>query len=140
MISFLCQGVPQYIENQLRILKDFFSNMGMTANTDKTKVMIIKTNKITYDTFIYNNKNLEELNSYKYLGIDIHHKLNWNYRIEKWIIGGSKSYYGLENNCNQLIFGVQIRRNSSLRVLLHLLLFMDVKSQALVSLVNLGER
>jgi hypothetical protein len=25
---------------------------------------------------------------YKYLGIDIHHKLNWNYSIEKMIIGG----------------------------------------------------
>jgi hypothetical protein len=37
--------------------------------------------------------------SYKYLGIDIPHKLNWNYSIEKRIIGGWKVYYGLENNC-----------------------------------------
>jgi hypothetical protein len=88
------------LENQLRILKDFFSNMGMTVNTDKTKVMIIKSNKITYDTFIYEKNNLEEVTSYKYLGIDIHHKLNWNYSIEKMIIGGWKAYYGLENNCN----------------------------------------
>jgi hypothetical protein len=79
---------PHDIENQLRILKDFFSNMGMTVNTDKTKVMIIKSNKIPYDTFVYENKNLEEVTSYKYLGIDIHHKLNWNYSIEKRIIGG----------------------------------------------------
>jgi hypothetical protein len=39
------------------------------------------------------------VNSYKYLGIDIQHKLNWNYSIEKRIIGGWKAYYGLENNC-----------------------------------------
>jgi uncharacterized membrane protein YvbJ len=87
------------LENQLRILNDFFSNMGMTINIDNTKVMIIKSNKITYDTFVYDNNNLEEVNSYKYLGIDIHHKLNWNYSIEKMIIGGWKSYYGIENNC-----------------------------------------
>ena len=31
--------------------------------------------------------------------IIIHHKLNWNYSIEKRIIGGWKAYYGLENNC-----------------------------------------
>jgi hypothetical protein len=61
--------------------------------------MIIKSNKIPYDTFVYDNNNLEEVNSYKYLGIDIHHKLNWNYSIEKRIIGGWKAYYGLENNC-----------------------------------------
>jgi hypothetical protein len=40
--------------------------------------------------------------SYKYLGIDIHHKLNWNYSIEKMIIGGWKAYYGLENNCKSV--------------------------------------
>jgi hypothetical protein len=60
--------------------------------------MIIKSNKIPYDT-VYDNNNLEEVTSYKYLGIDIHHKLNWNYNIEKRIIGGWKAYYGLENNC-----------------------------------------
>ena len=68
-------------------------------NTDKSKVMIIKSNNITYDTFIYDNKNLEEVTSYKYIGIDIHHKLNWNYSIEKRIIGGLKDYYGLEKIC-----------------------------------------
>jgi hypothetical protein len=73
--------------------------MGMTVNTDKTKVMIIKSNKIPYDTLVYDNNNMEEVTSYKYLGTDIHHKLNWNYSIEKRIIGGWKAYYGLENNC-----------------------------------------
>jgi hypothetical protein len=67
---------PHDLENQLRILKDFFSNMGMIVTIDKTKVMIIKSNKIHYDTFVYGNNNLEEVTSYKYLGIDIHHKLN----------------------------------------------------------------
>jgi hypothetical protein len=61
---------PHDIENQLRILKDFCSNMGMTVNTDKTKVMIIKSNNIPYDTFVYDNNNLEEVTSYKYLGIE----------------------------------------------------------------------
>jgi hypothetical protein len=61
--------------------------------------MIIKSNKITSDTFLYENNNLEEMTSYKYLGINIHHKLNWSYSIKKMIIGGYKDYYGLENNC-----------------------------------------
>ena len=30
------------LDKQLRLLQDFYSNMGMTVNTDKTKVMIIK--------------------------------------------------------------------------------------------------
>ena len=36
---------------------------------------------------------------YKYLGIDIHHKTNWNYNIEKRINGWWKSYFSLENSC-----------------------------------------
>jgi hypothetical protein len=95
----LMERSPHDLENQLRILKEFCSNMGMTINIDKAKVMIIKSNKIPYDTFVYDNNNLEEVTSYKYFGIDIHHKLNWNYNIEKIIIGGRKAYYGLENNC-----------------------------------------
>jgi hypothetical protein len=51
---------------------------------------------------ILHNNNLEEVTSYKYLGIDIHHKLNWNYSIEKRIIGRCKDYYGLENNCKSV--------------------------------------
>ena len=76
---------PRDLEKKLRILKKFCSNIGMIVNTDKTKVMIIKFNKIPYDTFIYDNNNLEEMTSYKYIGIDIHHKLNWNHNIEKRI-------------------------------------------------------
>ena len=57
--------------------------MSMNVNTDKTKIMIIKSKKDTYANFIYDNRILEEVTSYKYPKIDIHHKLNWNYNIEK---------------------------------------------------------
>jgi hypothetical protein len=50
---------PRDLENQIRILKEFFSNMGMTVNIDKTKVMIINSNKIPSDTFVYDNNKLE---------------------------------------------------------------------------------
>jgi len=49
--------------------------MGMTIITDKAKVIIIKSRKITYDTSIHHN-DLEEVPSYKYLVSDIHGKLN----------------------------------------------------------------
>ena len=64
--------------------------------------MIIKSKKETYAYFIYDDRNIEEVTSYKYLGIDIHHKINWNYSIEKIINGGWKAYFGLENNCKSV--------------------------------------
>jgi hypothetical protein len=122
---------PHDLENQLRILKDFCSNMGMTVNTDKTKVMIIKSNKIPYDTFVYDNNNLEEVNSYKYLGI---------IASTKGLLGDGKLIMGLKTIVNQMNFGVGIRRNSYLRLLLHLLFFMDVKYGAVLNIVNPRER
>ena len=60
--------------------------------------MLIISKQDTYANLIYDNRNLEEVTSYKYLGIDIHYKLNWNYSIEKRINGVWKAYFGLENN------------------------------------------
>ena len=77
-------------------------NMGMTLNTNKIQIIIIKSKIDTYANFIYDNRNLEEVTSYKYLRIDIHHKLNWNYSIEKMINGGWEAYFGLENNCKSV--------------------------------------
>ena len=42
------------------------------------------------------------MTSYKYLGIDIHHKLNWNYSLEKRIIGDGKITMGLKINCKSI--------------------------------------
>jgi len=47
------------LNNQLRILKEFFTSTCMIVNTEETKVMIIKSNKITYDTFLYDNNILD---------------------------------------------------------------------------------
>jgi len=90
---------PYDLDKQLRILKDFFSRLSITVSTDITNVMIIKSKKVTYANFVHDNIDLEEVSSYKYLWIDIHHKLNRNYNIEKRINGGWKYYFGLENNC-----------------------------------------
>ncbi len=86
------------LDKKLKILRDYYSKMGMTINIDKVKVMIIKSKKINYDNFIYDKNYLEKVSSYKYLGIDIHYHLNYNYSIEKMIIGIWKAYYDVQNN------------------------------------------
>jgi hypothetical protein len=60
--------------------------------------------------------------------------------LRKGLLGDGKLIMDLKTIVNQLIFGVWIRRNSSLRLLLHLLFFMDVNYGVVVSLVNPGKR
>jgi len=73
--------------------------MGMTVNTDKTKVIIIKSKMISHGSFVYDNHFLEQVSSYKYSFIDIPHQPIWNYNIDKIIVGNWKAYYELEKNC-----------------------------------------
>ena len=97
LIIILMERCPSNFDKQLRFFKDLCSSISMCVNTTKMKVMIVKSNKDT--NFEYDNNKLEELSSYGYLEIDIHHKLNWNYSIEKRIYEGWKTYFDLENNC-----------------------------------------
>jgi hypothetical protein len=60
--------------------------------------------------------------------------------LTKGLLGDENLIMGLKKIVIQLIFGVGIRRNYSLRLLLHLLFFMNVKYGVVVSLVNLGEK
>jgi hypothetical protein len=136
----LMEKCPYDLGKQLIILKDFCSSMGMTMNTKKTKVMIIKSKRITYNTFVYDNNSLEEFPSYKYLGIDIHHKLNWNYIVKKRINGGWKAYYGIQNNCKSMDLWIWDKKNSSFTPSSLWLSYMDVKLGVTIYLENLGER
>ena len=100
--------------------------MVMSANTEKTKIMIIKSKKDTYANFIYDKRNIEEVTFYKYLGINIHHKLNWNYNIEKTISRGLNIILVLKITLNQPIWSCGIKISSYLKLLLYLLYCMVV--------------
>ena len=99
---FLLAKIHDDLDKQLKTLHAYCSKMGMTIKTNNTKVMILKSKNITHGSFVYDNHYLEKVSSYKYLGIEFPHHLNWNYNIEKIIIGGWKSYYDLENNCKSV--------------------------------------
>jgi hypothetical protein len=59
----LMEMYPPDLDIQLKILKDLCSSIGMIVNKNKIKVMIIKSKKITYSNFVYDNNNLEEVTS-----------------------------------------------------------------------------
>ena len=100
--------------------------------------MIIKSKKDTYANFIYDNINIEEVTSYKYLRIDIHHELNWNYNIEKKDEWRLKIFFVLKITVNQLIWSCRIKRSSSLKLLSSMLSCMLMKYGGATFLENHG--
>jgi hypothetical protein len=72
---------PYDLGERLIILKDFFSSMDIIVNTNKTKIMIIKSKRISYDTLYMATIVWKKC-------LHIHHNLNWNYSVENMINGG----------------------------------------------------
>ena len=108
---------PSDLDKQLRILKDFFSNMCMTVNTDKTKIIIIKSKKDTYANFIYDNRNLEEVASYKFLKLIFITRSIGTIRWRKGLMECGKFILVLKITVNEAIWSCGIKRSSSLKLL-----------------------
>lgn len=62
----------------MKNLETFCTEVGMEVNTSKTKIMVFSLRKIKQQcTFIFNDKVLEIVEEYKYVGIDFHYWLSW---------------------------------------------------------------
>jgi hypothetical protein len=62
--SVLMVRGPYDIYKQMKNIKNFYSSTSITINIVKIKVMRIKSKRITYPIFMYDNNNLEEMNSW----------------------------------------------------------------------------
>jgi len=85
---------------------------------------------------MYDNNNLEEMNSYNYLGIDIHHKINCKYSIEIGLVESGKLILAFKRIANQQTFGYETKRNSSLRLSSLMLSYMVVTFKAVAFIVE----
>lgn len=63
----------------------------------------------------YENNIFKKVYPYKYIGIDIYHKLNWNYSVWKRKNGGWKDSYGIEMIVINWTFADGKVKKSSLR-------------------------
>lgn len=61
MLLIYWRGVPLISTNKKIIFIDFYLSMGLAINIDKTKVLIIKSLRVTYINFVYDKNNLEEV-------------------------------------------------------------------------------
>ena len=87
---------PYDLDKQLKILKNFCSSKGIIVNIGKTKVVIIKSQKITYDNFMYENNNLEEVTSCKYLESIFNTSLTETIALRKRLMEDRKIIMGLK--------------------------------------------
>lgn len=59
----------QSLQNMLNKLQDYSTEWGLTVNTEKTKIMVFEKGRKTEVHIYYNDIELENVDSFKYLGI-----------------------------------------------------------------------
>ena len=74
----------------------------MQVNISKTKIMIFSlSRKGKPTTFLFEGSPLEIVKEYKYHGIDLHYKLNWEIGRDKRVQGGWKASFAHQNRCRK---------------------------------------
>ena len=93
---------PEDLQTQLNILKDFTDDIKMEVNIDETKVMVLRKNKRkshTQITWFLGEQELQECDSYKYLGVTIKSNGSFNEHVENINSKAGKAYYSLISKC-----------------------------------------
>jgi hypothetical protein len=74
----------------------------MQVNTSKTKVLIFSSKrKHKQHKFYFEGNTLEEVEDYKYLGVDFNKNLSWEGCRKKRTLGGWKAFYAFQNRCRE---------------------------------------
>ena len=79
------------------LLGAFCQSRGLTKNVDKTKTMVVRTNKPhQYPMLTYKGEHVPFEQSFKYLDIGVPTRNKWNVCFESRLQAGWKSYNMLE--------------------------------------------
>ncbi|MCO5581159.1 hypothetical protein L7F22_035037 [Adiantum nelumboides] len=90
------------LQKMMNAVSDFCKTSGLAVNVTKTKVMVIKTHHTgDQPTIMYNGHELEVVDRFKYLGIDIPSNHAWGKCAQKRLDAGKAKYYQFENMCHQ---------------------------------------
>ena len=89
------------LANQLRIVSEFCQAWKLSVNTDKSKIMIFEARKSNNThNFMINSQNLEQVYSYKYLGVIIDYKGNFTECKLDLLSRSQKAYFKLRKLLN----------------------------------------
>ena len=86
----------------LQRLAAFCEDSGLEVNVAKTKILLVKTFQPKHiPSFLFKGKQIENVSSFKYLGIDVPSDHKWGKAVERRLEAATGHYYAFENMCTQ---------------------------------------
>ncbi len=74
----------------------------MVINVSKTKVVVFEKHRNAAPKFTYRGITIERVQSFKYLGLELHSTRGMAVAITKLIAAGKKALFALHRKCNEL--------------------------------------
>jgi len=71
-------------------------------NVKKTKVVVFEACKSVCQAFEYEGEAIEQLNSFKYLGVELHNTKGMQAAIQRLAMSGKKAVFALRRRCTEL--------------------------------------
>jgi hypothetical protein len=98
----LMSHTPIGFQKQLDVLQAFCCERQLTVNVKKTKVVVFETHKSVCQAFQYEGKAIEQLNSFKYLGVELHGIKGMQAVIQRLAMSRKKAIFALRRKCAEL--------------------------------------
>ena len=99
MMSTTAAGLQQ----QLDALQRFCDARRLTVNVRKTKIVVFASRKPTqHQVFYYDGAVVEQVDSFRYLGVDLHRTGSWTVAFDSLVAAGRKAMFALRRRCADL--------------------------------------
>ncbi len=98
----LMSHTPAGLQKQLDVLQAFCYERQLTMNVKKTKVVVFETRKFVCQAFQYEGEAIEQLKSFKYLGVELHDTKGMQVAIQRLEMAREKTVFALRHKCVEL--------------------------------------
>jgi hypothetical protein len=88
----LMSHTPAGLQKQMDVLQAFCCERQLTVNVKKTKVVVFEARKSVCQTFQHEGKTIEQLNSFKYLGVELHGTKGMQAAIQRLAMSGKRQF------------------------------------------------
>jgi hypothetical protein len=93
---------PAGLQKQLDVLQAFCCERQLLMNVKRTKVVVFEACKFMCQAFQYEGEAIEQLNSFKYLGVEPHGTKGMQAAIQRLAMSGKKAIFALWRRCAKL--------------------------------------
>ncbi len=90
------------MQKQIDALSEFCVERQLVINVSKTKVVVFEKRRNATPEFTYRGTTIERVQSFRYLGLELHNTRGMVVAIDKLTAAGKKALFALCRRCNDL--------------------------------------